>query len=210
MSRGESTRRAFLRSSLGAGVAAVAVGRAGATEPAHVLTFRSEGGGLGGYKFTTSGRIEQVDAGDTADGDRARGYVGPVRGTDTFRYSGELTGLTVAGPVTVARDGDPLDRDAVDQTSGSVQLQFADTPTTGNVVEIEGDGGRPSVYEFYVSGAIRQRDAGDYVDNGHAVGHVGGRRGTDVFEYSGDIGTFHFVGPGRVVHNGTVHETVYD
>ncbi|WP_435176736.1 hypothetical protein [Halorussus sp. AFM4] len=210
MSRGEHTRRAFLRGGLAAGAATLSVGRVAAGEPTRVLTFESEGGGLGGYKFTASGRIEQVDRGDTVDRDWARGYLGPVRGVDTFRYAGELTGLTVAGPVAVYRDGDPLDRDAVDQTPGSIQLQFADTPPTGNVVRIEGGGGRPSVYEFRASGAVEQRDAGDEVDDGHAVGHVGARRGTDVFEYAGDIEEFRFVGPGRVVHNDTVHETVYD
>ncbi|NHN60263.1 MULTISPECIES: hypothetical protein [Halorussus] len=210
MSRREHTRRALLRSGLAAGVGAVAVGRAGAREPEHVPTFESEGGGLAGYKFTASGRIEQTDRGDTVDRDWARGYVGPVRGVDTFRYSGELTGLTVAGPVAAYRDGELLDRDAVDQTSGSIQLQFADTPPTGNVVRIEGGGGRPSVYEFRASGAVEQRDAGDFARDGRAVGHVGAERGTDVFEYAGDITEFRFVGPGRVVHNGTVHETVYD
>lgn len=210
MSRGGHTRRTFLRRGLAAGAAGLAVGRAAAGEPTRVLTFESEGGGLGGYKFTTGGRIEQVDSGDTVDRDWARGYVGPVRGADTFRYSGELTGLTAAGPVAAYRDGDRLDRDAVDQTSGSIQLRFADTPPTGNVVRIEGGGGRPSVYEFRTSGAVEQRDDGDFARDGRAFGHVGAERGTDVFEYAGDVTEFHFVGPGRVVHNGTVHETVYD
>lgn len=208
MSSRNTTRRGFLRAGVGVGLGVVAVGPAVARSKR--LTVEAGGGGLGAYKFTVSGELEQVDSDDVVDGNWATGHLGPVRGTDEFRYSGELTGLTVAGPVSVFRNGARIDRHDFDQTPGSIQLQFVDSPSGTDVVEFRGGGGRPNVYEFTVSGDLRQRDSDDRVEGDTAVGHVGHLRGTDTFEYTGEVTDFHFVGPGKVVHNGTVHETVYD
>lgn len=203
-----TTRRGLLKTGLAAGLGAVAVRPAAARS--NVLRVEADGGGLAAYKFTVSGDVEQVDSDDEVDGNWAAGHLGPVRGADEFKYSGELTGLTVAGPASVYRNGEWLDRDDVQQTSGSIQLQFVDSPSGTNVVEFHGGGGRPNVYEFEVSGDLRQRDSDDDADGNRAVGHVGRLRGTDTFEYTGEVTDFHFVGPGTVAHNGTVHETVYD
>lgn len=204
----ERTRRGFL----GAGVALGVGGglgtwsRTGAGARASLddqLRFESEGGGFGAYEFTVSGDLRQVDDDDHVDGNRAWGHVGPERGTDTYRYSGELTGILLAGPARVYRNGIRTQLGGFPHPSGSLTAaDFRAEPGT-NVLRVDSDGGGVAAYEFAVTGSLAQRDTGDRIVANRAWGHVGPKRGTDTFAFTGEIAEFALAGPASVSLNGS-------
>ncbi|WP_135824492.1 vWA domain-containing protein [Halorussus ruber] len=202
---GEFSRRRFLREGLGtAGFAAFAAQSASAVRAqSDTLRVESDGGGHAAYEFTVSGSVRQEDSGDHVRGNRVYGHVGPKRGTDTFSYSGRLTGFVLAGPATVYRNGNRLNTSGVAHPSGSVS--GADFPAAQgtNTIRIESDGGGIAVYEFGVTDSLNQVDSGDQVRGGRGYGHVGPKRGTDEFRYAGDVSEFRLAGPATVFHNGS-------
>ena len=208
----EKPRRRFLRRSLAAGFAA-ASGQsvrsmsgesvAAAAEQSNTLEIRSEGGGFAAYEFTVSGDLEQEDSGDRVSGTRGAGNVGPERGTDTFRYSGSITGLVLAGPATLSRNGTRVDASSFPHPAGSLTSgDFAAGAGTDRL-RIESDGGGVAAYEFAASGSVRQLDSGDTVSGNWAVGHVGPDRGVDEFAVDGSITAFALAGPATVSLNGS-------
>lgn len=220
---GENSRRRFLKRGVAAGVAPL-VGRPAAaaydsdettadssvtTRLSETLRIESDGGGFAAYEFTVSGDIRQVDGGDRASGGRAAGTVGPERGVDTFAYSGEITGLVLAGPATLSRNGLAVDSSSLPRLAGSLTGDDFDSGSGTDRLRIESDGGGVAVYEFAADESVRQLDGGDSVLDGgdsaarvRAVGHVGPERGADEFDVDGAITAFALAGPATVSLNG--------
>ncbi|WP_132058844.1 hypothetical protein [Halorussus amylolyticus] len=200
----ERSRRSVLRGGVAALGLATLSGRsvAATTDLSNSLRIESEGGGVAAYEFTVSGSIRQDDTGDQVSGNRAYGHVGPDRGTDSFSYSGEITGLVLTGPATAYRDGFRLYPGLYPAPDDCVTA--AHFPHGGGTkrLRIESDGGGFAAYEFAASESLRQVDSGDHVSGTHAYGHVGPKRGTDEFEYAGNVTRFRLAGPATVSVDG--------
>lgn len=185
----------------------------------HYIRIRSEGGGVATYEFTATDSVRQLGDGDTVNGNAASGHVGPERGEDLFYFQGDLAELSVDGPATVWLDGQRVDSEKVGGESGGDGedggngddgderedgdgTDDSDDATRRNVLEIVSEGGGVANYEFTVSGSVRQRDSGDDVNGSVVTGHVGPRRGTDAFVYTGEITAFRLTGPATVYKNG--------
>ncbi|UPV76410.1 hypothetical protein M0R89_19815 (plasmid) [Halorussus limi] len=201
----ENSRRQFLqRSVVAAGVAPLLGGPvSAATDLPKTLRIESDGGGFAAYEVTVSGDLRQRDGGDRVSGSRAAGNVGPERGADTFRYSGEITGLVLAGPATVARDGTRVNPSSFPRPAGSLASGDFDAGSGTDRLRIESDGGGVAAYEFAAGGSVRQRDDGDTVAESRAVGHVGPEGGADEFDVDGPITAFALAGPATVSLNGS-------
>lgn len=199
---GGDSRRAFLRKGLATSLTTLAVGSATATSLPHQLRVEADGGGFAAYEFTVTGDLEQSDSGDRVDGIRATGHVGPKRGADEFEFSGNVLGMTVAGPATAYRNGNRIKSDDHVPPSGNVSERHFETGSGTSVLEIEAEGGAPAAYDFEVSGSLSQRDSGDTVKGTRAVGHVGPKRGTDTYEFTGNVVEFDVAGPATVILDG--------
>ncbi len=214
----ENSRRRFLKRGVAAGVAPFFGGpAAAATAPAdettadsaaatrrsETLRIESDGGGFAAYEFTVGGDLRQRDSGDRVSGSRAAGNVGPERGADTFAYSGEITGLVLAGPATLYRNGSRVAASSFPRPTGSLTADDFDSGSGTDRLRIESDGGGVAAYEFATSESVRQLDSGDTVDESRAVGHVGPERGVDEFAVAGAIASFALAGPATVSLNGT-------
>lgn len=200
----ENSRRRFLaRGVAAAGVAPfVSHPVSSYLAPSKTLSIESDGGGFAAYEFTVSGDLQQEDSGDRVGGSRAAGNVGPERGTDTFRYSGDITGLVLAGPATLSRDGERVEPSSFPRPTESLASDDFDAESGTDRLRVESDGGGVAVYEFTASGPVRQRDGGDHADGSRAVGHVGPDRGADEFAVEGEMTTFALAGPATVSLNG--------
>jgi len=198
------TRRRFLRRGLAAaGIAAAPVGTTAATtDQSNRLRVESAGGGVAAYEFTVSGSVRQEDGGDQVTGDRAYGHVGPERGVDSFAYTGEVTGLSLAGPARVYKNGYRRRPEVYPAPAGVPAAR--DFPAHGGTsrLEIESEGGGFGAYEFEASGSVRQLDGGDQVAGDRAYGHVGPERGADAFELRGTVTRFALAGPASVTLDG--------
>lgn len=201
---GEHSRRRFLSAAGAVGITPlVARGSTALDGRKKTLVIESNGGGPAAYEFTVNGSLVQEDSGDEVAGRRAYGHVGPKRGTDTFAYTGKITGFVLAGPATAYRDDNRIQPSHFPHPEGSLTCgDFA--PVSGtNVLRIESDGGGIAAYEFEVTGSLAQRDSGDEVTDRRAYGHVGPTRGADEFEFSGDVLRFDLAGPASVFLNGS-------
>jgi len=200
------SRRAFLRRSVAAAGAAAGIAApartTAATDQSRRLRIESEGGGVAAYEFTVSGSVRQEDGGDQISGDRTYGHVGPERGVDSFAYTGELTGFSLAGPARVLRDGYRIRPSVYPAPEGLPAAR--DFPSHGGTsrLEIESEGGGFAAYEFEASGSVRQLGSGDRVAGDRAYGHVGPERGTDTFEVAGTLTRFAIAGPASVSLDG--------
>jgi hypothetical protein len=199
----EQTRRRFL----GAGLAATGfvpfVGRnAFSTDLSNTIEIESDGGGMAAYEFTVSGSLRQEDWDDHVNGNRAYGHVGPKRGTDTFSYSGDVTGFCLAGPATAYRNGYRVNQEGYPAPNGV--LTPGDFPSHSGTsrLKIESDGGGIAAYEFEVNGSVSQVDWDDQVNGNRAYGHVGPKRGADEFDVTGDVTRFALAGPATVYLDG--------
>ncbi|WP_135853995.1 hypothetical protein [Halorussus salinus] len=216
----ENSRRRFLKRGVAAGVAPLLGGPAAAAERAPVerapaeratdaprlsesLRIESDGGGFAAYEFTVSGDLRQKDSGDRVSGGRAAGNVGPERGADAFEYSGSITGLVLAGPATLYRNGSEVAASSFPRPAGSLTGADFDSGSGTDRLRVESDGGGVAAYEFAAEESVRQLDSGDTVDGTRAVGHVGPEGGTDEFEVTGAITAFALAGPATVYWNGT-------
>lgn len=202
---GDFSRRDFLRGSLGtAGFASFTTHSVSAVRAqSNTIQVESKGGGHAAYEFTVSGSLRQEDSGDVVRGNRAYGHVGPKRGTDTFSYSGQLTGFVLAGPATAYRNGSQLNVSGIAHPSGAVSGSDFPSAQGTNTIRIESDGGGIATYELVVTDSLRQVDSGDQVRGARGYGHVGPKRGTDEFRYTGSVSAFRLAGPATVYHNGS-------
>lgn len=202
---GEHSRRRFLSAGFAATGFAPFVGRgvSSTADLPNTLEIRSDGGGVAAYEFTVSGSLRQEDRDDRVDGNRAYGHVGPKRGTDTFSYSGDITGFCLAGPATAYRDGYRVRPEVYPPPDGL--LVPADFPSRSGTtrLRIESDGGGVAAYEFEVNGSVHQVDWDDHVIGSRAYGHVGPKRGADEFDFTGDVTRFALAGPASVYLDGT-------
>ena len=201
------TRRRFLGAGLAVGVAP---GLAGWVRDARRgdyqsdrLRIESDGGGIAAYEFTVTGSLGQVDDDDRVEGNRAVGHVGPKRGTDTFRYSGDLSGVVLAGPASLYLDGVRTRTAGFSRPEGALTSADFDPDSGTNLLRIESDGGGMAAYEFTVGGELDQRDDDDHVSGNRAWGHLGPERGVDEFEFTGAVTRFRLAGPASVRLNGS-------
>ncbi|WP_276302315.1 hypothetical protein [Halorussus lipolyticus] len=217
-SHATTTRRGLLRGVVGASVlgglsSAVSASTSSASEvsgeaatdaeaeASNTIRVESDGGGLAAYEFVAGGSLwADADArGDTISGNWAYGHVGPKRGVDTFHFTGGLDRLALAGPASVFVNGWRID--ARNRWPPN-DLTRHDFPGGRNRIRIDSDGGGIATYEFDVRGSVRQVDSGDEVWSGSVYGHVGPKRGTDTFDYTGRVTHFRLAGPATVYVNG--------
>ncbi|WP_135854244.1 hypothetical protein [Halorussus salinus] len=170
------------------------------------LTVESEGGGVAVYEFAVTGSLSKTESSrsDTVDGARAYGWVGPKRGVDTFRYSGEITALELNGPARITRDGSQVTDDDYPALPGAVTADDVPGGPGSDVLEIRSDGGGMAAYEFTASRYVGKLEsaAGDEVEGRTARGHVGPVRGADGYEFSTEMESFSVTGPASVYLNG--------
>lgn len=89
---------------------------AGASGLPNTLTVTKSGAPTGRcvYGVRVSGSVERTDRSQAViQGSTALDWVGPVSGTDTLRFSGEITDFLVKGPGVVEVDGDRVDPDSL-------------------------------------------------------------------------------------------------
>ncbi|UPV76527.1 hypothetical protein M0R89_18515 (plasmid) [Halorussus limi] len=80
-----------------------------------------------------------------------------------------------------------------------------DAPTeTRRELTVESDGGGVAVYEFTVSGSLSKTENSrtDTVDGTRGYGWVGPERGTDTFEYTGELTALSLNGPASIARDG--------
>jgi hypothetical protein len=201
---GEHTRRRFLRAGVAATGVASILGRASAaTRLSNTIEIGSDGGGIAAYEFSVNGDLRQEDWDDHVDGNRAYGHVGAKRGTDTFSYSGDVTGFCLAGPATAYRNGVRTIPAFYPAPDGNLAARDFPSGSGTRLLRIESDGGGMAAYQFEVNGSMSQVDWDDHVMGRQAYGHVGPDRGADEFEISGDVTRFCLAGPATVYLDGT-------
>lgn len=198
------TRRRLLQAGVAAtGVASLLGSTGAATRLSNTIEVVSDGGGVSAYEFTVSGDLRQEDWDDHVEENRAYGHVGPDRGTDTFSYSGDITGFCLAGPATAYRNETRIDALFHPVPDGKLAARDFPTGSGTNLLRIESDGGGVAAYEFAVNGSVSQVDWDDHVMGRQAYGHVGPDRGADEFEITGDVTRFCLAGPATVYLGGT-------
>jgi hypothetical protein len=200
------TRRRLLQAGVAATGVASVLGNTGAATRnlSNTIDIVSDGVGVAAYEFAVSGNLRQDDRDDHVEGNRAYGHVGPDRGTDTFSYSGDITGFCLAGPATVYRNGSRTIPAFYPNPDSTLAAKYFPTGSDTSVLRIESDGGGIAAYEFAVNGSVSQIDRDDHVIGRHAYGHVGPDRGADEFEITGDVTRFSLAGPVTVSLDETV------
>lgn len=209
-------RRTLLSGALAATVGATGVpsltkpSGAGQADPENTLRVTKEGAADGQVEFTVtvSGEIEPTDdfedeGSDSIDGNTATGLVGPESGTDTVRYSGEITDFSLDGPALVYRNGERV---------GPGDLPgWGEVLPNALVVTKEGAADGRAEFEATVSGDLEPGDdfeseGRDSIDGNTATGVVGPEGGTDSIRYSGVVTDFSLDGPAVVSRNGETVE----
>jgi cell division septation protein DedD len=101
------------------------------------ITFEHTGGERASYELTVSGSIEAGPEADLEDAqfvDRvsARRASGSVAegGADDYFFTGEITGLTVEGPVTVSIDGEEVNPEEVGPATTTTDAETAGPTST--------------------------------------------------------------------------------
>ena len=157
------------------------------------------------YSFTVSGSLEKstarnasIDAEDVVSGATATGTV--HGGTDSYRFSGDVTTFSVTGDATVYVDGTKVDP----STLGSASTSSSSSRT----LRIVGTGGKAD-YAFVVDGTLAHSDVGggtvqdgDIVHGGTGWGSVW-TTGTDSYEFTGSITGFQLSGNAKVFVDGS-------
>ena len=155
---GEHTRRRFLRAGVAATGVASILGRASAaTRLSNTIEIGSDGGGIAAYEFSVNGDLRQEDWDDHVDGNRAYGHVGAKRGTDTFSYSGDVTGFCLAGPATAYRNGVRTIPAFYPAPDGNLAARDFPSGSGTRLLRIESDGGGMAAYQFEVNGSIDRK-----------------------------------------------------
>lgn len=109
----DTTRRSIL-AALGSTSGALAVGTASGTTT-KTIDFKHVCHGAADYMVRVTGQLKKTSnvEGDGLDviindGQVAKGGLGPKRGRDTYKYTGEIEDLQVSGPVVVEANGQRL------------------------------------------------------------------------------------------------------
>jgi hypothetical protein len=173
----------------------------GSDEPARSLSVVGTGPRVE-YELSVSGELEKstardgsINSSDEIDGSTATGYV--LGGTDSYRFAGEITDLTVDDPdaVSIYLDGEEVD-----------PARFGGSDSFELTISNRGYD-EPATYEFTVTGAIEATSSvnpTDEIDGATATGQVNG--GADTYRYTGAITAFDSDGPLDVAIDGN---TVY-
>ena len=173
----------------------------GSDEPARSLSVVGTGPRVE-YELSVSGELEKstardgsINSSDEIDGSTATGYV--LGGTDSYRFAGEITDLTVDDPdaVSIYLDGEEVD-----------PARFGGSDSFELTISNRGYD-EPATYQFTVTGKIEATasvNPNDEIDGSTATGQVNG--GADTYRYTGAITAFDNDGPLDVAIDGN---TVY-
>ena len=173
----------------------------GSDEPARSLSVVGTGPRVE-YELSVSGELEKstardgsINSGDEIDGSTASGYV--LGGTDSYRFAGEITDLTVDDPdaVSIYLDGEEVD-----------PARFGGSDSFELTISNRGYD-EPATYQFTVTGKIEATasvNPNDEIDGSTGTGQVNG--GADTYRYTGAITAFDNDGPLDVAIDGN---TVY-
>ncbi|EMA52074.1 serine protease halolysin R4 [Halococcus salifodinae DSM 8989] len=137
------------------------------------------------YEFSVDGNLvgyKAINGADNIDGSRAAGGVGS--GRDIYAFSGDLTDISIDGPIDVYLNGDVID------------------VSPDHTLKIDGTGPLTE-YIFSVSGDLAEHKAingPDSISGPNASGSVGG--GRDVYAFSGEITDISVDGPADIYLDG--------
>lgn len=155
------------------------------------------------YSFTVSEEIEKstdrnasIDDEDTIDNGTVEGLV--AGGTDSYRFSGDVSEFSIDGEATVYLNGSVIDPSTL---SGS---DTTADETLSNSVVIDGSASKgSSYYTFTVENGDVTKDSElgsinpfDSISDGTVTGRVIG--GVDGYRFSGDVTEFHLRGSATV------------
>jgi len=158
------------------------------------LKIESTTEGTANYSVTVSEDIEgdgTLNDEDSVSGTTAEGAV--ANGADGYNYAGEITEFTYDGQLTVYRNGEQVDPDA---------LGMDNRAALPNWVVFDGTDADGSDYEFAVTGNIEKSpdlgsvEADDEVSGGEVSGTVDGDK--DGYRFSGDISSLQIDGGASV------------
>ncbi|WP_273838481.1 S8 family serine peptidase [Halococcus sp. PRR34] len=137
------------------------------------------------YEFSVEGNLvgyKGINGADNVDESRATGGVGS--GRDVYAFSGDLTDISIDGPIDVYLNGDVID------------------VSPDHTLKIDGTG-LLTEYIFSVSGDLAEHKAingPDSISGPNASGSVGG--GRDVYAFSGEITDISVDGPADIYLDG--------
>lgn len=101
------------------------------------------------FRVTVTGTIDPTDdfeesGRDSISGNTAIGRIGPKRGTDAIRYTGEITDFSLSGPAVIYKDGYRVPAEELDPNAGAtfvervtpVDRQVSVAPDTELIFEV--------------------------------------------------------------------------
>lgn len=168
------------------------------------LTKKGTEDGLGGFFLSVNGQIKHGSNSEAViERSSALDWVGPERGVDSIRFSGEVTQFILKGPATTY-----LDNSRVDPASlGSGQLHNGATSgDLPNTLTVTKDGARNELAAFAVEvdGKLGPGESCEAIFRGStALDWVGPERGFDTIRFSGNITKFLLKGPATLYLNGS-------
>lgn len=159
--------------------------------------------GRGAFALTVSGAVHQTDTSEaTICGRTAVDWVGPVAGTDTLRFTGDVEQFLFKGTADVYLDGDRVDPGSLGSGEPGGTAGGAALPNTLRVTK-EGVEDGTCVFAVTVSGEVAHGESSEAVIRGQsALDWVGPEAGSDEVRYSGAITGLVVKGPGAVYRNG--------
>jgi hypothetical protein len=176
----------------------------GADEEWHTLRIAKDDTeeGLAVFAVQVDGELEPGDEFDgTHEGDSALDWVGPNRGDDDLRFSGEITRFLFKGKGNVYFDGDQVDPANVG-SEGSEDGGGGTPDNTLRVAKEDTDEGL-AVFAVWVDGELEPGDEFDGIlEANSALDWVGPNRGEDELRFSGEITRFLSKGKGNIYLNG--------
>jgi hypothetical protein len=163
------------------------------------VTKRGTRNGLGVYAVTVDGALERGKGSESeVEGTTALDWVGPKRGTDQLRYSGDIDRFLLKGDAVAYQDGDRIDPEShPSQGENGANLPNTLTVTKGSTKRGLG------AYTVTVDGELEPTESSEaFVSGPSALDWVGSKRGTDRLRFSGKITDFVLKGDARVSVNG--------
>lgn len=153
-----------------------------------------------GFVLSVDGELEPGDdAESVVKGASAVDWVGPERGTDSFRYSGEIRTFVLKGAAEVYVNDERVDPASLGSSSDAAVESYPNRLTVTK--ENASDGF--AVFAVEVSGAVaRGRDSEAVIQGRTALDTVGPATGTDRLQYAGRIERFLLKGSATVRVNG--------
>lgn len=118
-------------------------------------------------------------------GTAALDWLGPARGTDTYRVTGRPETFLLKGPAAVQWNDSEVDPERLGTAKPAV-----DHEALNRTVRVESTGTGYGIYAVTASGGIAPVDAEPVTDGYSAIDHVGPEGGVDEFQFAGEITRF--------------------